>query len=85
MNFFVSLNLAFTQVFPFRSERKRMGIIIQDLQSYEIIFYVKGADAVMTSIVQYNDWLDEEVNSSLWAANQNVFISFISLRQVVQS
>ena len=62
-----------------------MGIIIQDLQSYEIIFYVKGADAVMTSIVQYNDWLDEEVNSSLWAANQNVFISFISLRQVVQS
>ena len=22
---------------------------------------MKGADAVMSSIVQYNDWLDEEV------------------------
>ena len=30
--------------------------------SGEITFYMKGADAAMTSIVHYSDWLDEEVN-----------------------
>jgi phospholipid-translocating ATPase len=59
------------EVFPFTSEGKRMGIIVQfyegsetssvrDLQPGEIWFYQKGADTVMTSIVAANDWLDEE-------------------------
>uniref|UniRef100_A0A336KXN3 Phospholipid-transporting ATPase n=1 Tax=Culicoides sonorensis TaxID=179676 RepID=A0A336KXN3_CULSO len=48
------------QIFPFTSESKRMGIIIRDMQSGEITFYLKGADVVMTGIVQYNDWLNEE-------------------------
>jgi phospholipid-translocating ATPase len=59
------------EVFPFTSEGKRMGIIVQffegpenaatvDLQAGEIWFYQKGADTVMTSIVAANDWLDEE-------------------------
>lgn len=48
------------QVFPFTSESKRMGIIVKDLTTGEITFYLKGADMVMTSIVQYNDWLNEE-------------------------
>ncbi|XP_060556239.1 probable phospholipid-transporting ATPase IIB isoform X2 [Ruditapes philippinarum] len=54
--------LAYTilHIFPFTSESKRMGIILKDDQSGEIIFYLKGADVVMTSIVQYNDWLEEE-------------------------
>ncbi|KAI8888423.1 phospholipid-translocating P-type ATPase [Backusella circina FSU 941] len=47
-------------IFPFTSETKRMGIIIRDRQTKEITFYEKGADVVMTKIVQYNDWLDEE-------------------------
>ncbi|KAF7723368.1 putative aminophospholipid-translocase [Apophysomyces ossiformis] len=47
-------------IFPFTSETKRMGIIIRDKQLQEIMFYEKGADAVMSRIVQYNDWLDEE-------------------------
>ncbi|KAJ3389301.1 putative aminophospholipid-translocase [Lobulomyces angularis] len=47
-------------VFPFTSETKRMGIIVRDLQTKEIFFYQKGADTVMTKIVAYNDWLDEE-------------------------
>ncbi|KAL8952568.1 MAG: hypothetical protein Q9222_001522 [Ikaeria aurantiellina] len=58
-------------VFPFTSEGKRMGIILQFSQegeskepasqpSEEIWFYQKGADTVMTSIVAANDWLDEE-------------------------
>ena len=51
------------QIFPFTSETKRMGIIVKDEKTNEIVFYMKGADVVMSSIVQYNDWLDEEVDN----------------------
>ncbi|KAI0144783.1 phospholipid-translocating P-type ATPase [Pestalotiopsis sp. NC0098] len=56
-------------VFPFTSEGKRMGIIVQfwehtqsapSSDNAEIWFYQKGADTVMSSIVAANDWLDEE-------------------------
>jgi len=57
-------------VFPFTSDSKRMGIIVQfyervqssppPLSSGEIWFFQKGADTVMGSIVAANDWLDEE-------------------------
>lgn len=36
-------------------------IPIQDSGSGEITFYMKGADTVMSRIVQYSDWLEEEV------------------------
>jgi phospholipid-translocating ATPase len=49
------------QVFPFTSESKRMGIILQDCETREITFYMKGADTIMQTIVKYNDWLEEEV------------------------
>lgn len=57
------------EVFPFTSDGKRMGIIVQFLEhsnstpetsNGEIWFYQKGADTVMGSIVAANDWLDEE-------------------------
>ncbi|XP_066990963.2 probable phospholipid-transporting ATPase IIB isoform X3 [Anabrus simplex] len=48
------------QIFPFTSETKRMGIIVKENQTGEIVFYLKGADVVMSGIVQYNDWLEEE-------------------------
>ncbi|XP_053520137.1 probable phospholipid-transporting ATPase IIB isoform X2 [Artibeus jamaicensis] len=48
------------QMFPFTSESKRMGIIVRDESTAEIAFYMKGADAVMATVVQYNDWLEEE-------------------------
>lgn len=59
------------EIFPFTSETKRMGTILQFMQgpespthvsddAGEIWFYQKGADTVMTSIVAANDWLDEE-------------------------
>ena len=32
-------------------------------QTNDIIFYLKGADTVMQSIVQYNDWLNEECSN----------------------
>ena len=57
-------------IFPFTSDGKRMGIIVQfyesaqsavpDVKSGEIWFYQKGADTVMGTIVAANDWLDEE-------------------------
>ena len=40
-----------------------MGIILRDQSTSEILFYMKGADTVMSSIVQYNDWLAEEVDN----------------------
>lgn len=55
------------EVFPFTSDGKRMGIIVQFVDGSsnsadggEIWFYQKGADTVMTTIVAANDWLDEE-------------------------
>jgi len=50
-------------IFPFSSERKRMGIIIRDMQTDEIAFYLKGADMVMRERVRYSDWLDEECDN----------------------
>lgn len=64
----VVVRVRILDVFPFTSEGKRMGIILQFSQGTEptvedageIWFYQKGADTVMTSIVVANDWLDEE-------------------------
>ncbi|KAL0952707.1 hypothetical protein HGRIS_006943 [Hohenbuehelia grisea] len=47
-------------IFPFTSESKRMGIVVREEQSGEILFLQKGADVVMAKIVQRNDWLEEE-------------------------
>lgn len=51
------------QMFPFTSESKRMGIIVRDMNSGEITFYLKGADIVMSSIVDSNDWLNRECSN----------------------
>jgi len=48
------------EIFPFTSERKRMGIVVRERETGEISFYLKGADMVMSRIVTQNDWLDEE-------------------------
>lgn len=46
--------------FPFNSDTKRMGIVIKDMQKDEVWFMQKGADTVMSRIVNNTDWLDEE-------------------------
>ena len=67
----VVVRVRILHVFPFTSETKRMGIVVQFFQASdtiqeisedagEIWFYQKGADTVMSSIVAANDWLDEE-------------------------
>ncbi|XP_038070478.1 probable phospholipid-transporting ATPase IIB [Patiria miniata] len=53
-------NYSILQIFPFTSETKRMGIIVREEETGQIVFIMKGADTVMSSIVQYNDWLEEE-------------------------
>ncbi|XP_056280883.1 probable phospholipid-transporting ATPase IIB isoform X2 [Pseudoliparis swirei] len=55
-----TLSFHILQIFPFTSESKRMGIIVREESTGDITFYMKGADVVMASIVQYNDWLEEE-------------------------
>ncbi|KAH8308402.1 hypothetical protein KR059_012134 [Drosophila kikkawai] len=56
----ILLHYQILQLFPFTSESKRMGIIVRESKTGQITFYLKGADVVMSSIVQYNDWLSEE-------------------------
>jgi magnesium-transporting ATPase (P-type) len=40
-----------------------MIVMLQDETTDEISFLMKGADTVMASMVQYNDWLDEECSN----------------------
>lgn len=47
--------------FPFNSDTKRMGIIVQKDDEY--IFFEKGADTVMKSIIKENDWIEEETDN----------------------
>ncbi|CAE6477740.1 unnamed protein product [Rhizoctonia solani] len=47
-------------LFPFTSESKRMGIVVQSMDTHEIMFVQKGADTVMARLVQRSDWLEEE-------------------------
>ena len=49
--------------FPFNSDTKRMGIIVRDKKTDETWFMEKGADTVMSVIVNQNDWLDEETGT----------------------
>ncbi|XHF96779.1 hypothetical protein AWENTII_000397 [Aspergillus wentii] len=66
----VVVRVRILDIFPFTSDSKRMGIIVQfepgedmldsSKDDNEIWFYQKGADTVMSSIVAANDWLDEE-------------------------
>ena len=48
---------------PFASELKRMGVILRHRPSGEILFYVKGADAVMMDRVIGADWVEEETGN----------------------
>ncbi|XP_053212313.1 probable phospholipid-transporting ATPase IIA [Panonychus citri] len=57
------MNYEILQIFPFSSETKRMGIIVRDIATKEIIFLLKGADAVMNQIIQYSDWLQEQCDN----------------------
>lgn len=54
------INFEVLDIFPFTSESKRMGIVVRDSQTGEVLFLQKGADVVMAKIVQRNDWLEEE-------------------------
>ncbi|PWY72322.1 phospholipid-translocating P-type ATPase [Aspergillus heteromorphus CBS 117.55] len=66
----VVVRVRILDIFPFTSDSKRMGIIVQfetdegildsSKDDSEIWFYQKGADTVMSTIVAANDWLDEE-------------------------
>ena len=48
--------------FPFDSARKRMGIILKNRTTNEIIFYLKGADVIMKQFISDTEkvFVDEE-------------------------
>jgi len=54
-----SSNYKILYVFPFTSETKRMGIIVE--KNGKIEFYLKGADMKMIPLVK-SDWIQEEVD-----------------------
>ena len=56
----LTLEYRLLESFPFTSESKRMGIILQNTETKEIVFFQKGADSIMKKIVRSSDWLDEE-------------------------
>lgn len=47
--------------FPFNSDTKRMGIIVKKEDEY--LFFEKGADTVMKTIIKENDWIEEETDN----------------------
>ncbi|KAJ3260318.1 putative aminophospholipid-translocase [Boothiomyces macroporosus] len=55
----ITLEYKILESFPFTSELKRMGIILQDTKSKVITFYQKGADSIMSAIVSHTDWLED--------------------------
>ena len=59
----IKLRYEILAIFPFTSDRKRMGILVRDMQSSEITFYLKGADSVMIPLVKATDWAEEEVGN----------------------
>jgi len=62
-----ALTARILDIFPFTSDSKRMGIIVKVSSTFpdlplndELVFFQKGADTVMSTIVAANDWLNEE-------------------------
>lgn len=48
-------------IFPFNSDTKRMGIILERNDG-SYVFFEKGADVIMKKIVKENDWAEEETD-----------------------
>ncbi|XP_022113742.2 probable phospholipid-transporting ATPase IIB [Pieris rapae] len=53
------MSFTILQVFPFTSESKMMGIIVQEEVSGEITYYVKGADVALSKLL-LSSWLATE-------------------------
>ncbi|XP_045450941.1 probable phospholipid-transporting ATPase IIB [Melitaea cinxia] len=56
-NEIISYNIL--QLFPFTSESKMMGIIVQDENTQKITYYVKGADVALAKLLN-SSWLSAE-------------------------
>ena len=57
------INYEIKYSFPFKSETKRMGIILQNKETGQYVFYLKGADAIMKEFVvnrQKRAFLEEQ-------------------------
>lgn len=83
----IELNYEICYNFPFNSDTKRMGLIVKDLNNTntngDIWFLQKGADTVMSTIVQNNDWLDEETSNMAREGLRTLVIGRKKLNHVV--
>lgn len=69
-------------VFPFTSESKRMGIIVQNDSSGRIWFVMKGAENVMSTKLNHpSDWLDEEVENLARVGLRTLVVAMKELSQ----
>lgn len=50
-------------LFPFSSETKRMGIVLDHVSTGDIYFYLKGAESVMKNKILRSEWLQEEIDN----------------------
>lgn len=66
-------------IFPFTSERKRMGIIVKDKRDGKIFFFLKGAESVMMSFIEPSDWLQEEVDNLARAGLRTLVVAYKEL------
>ena len=57
-------NYKILNCFPFKSETKKMGIIVRDEETKKITFFLKGADVVIQEKVDFEDklFIEEETN-----------------------
>ncbi|XP_034823898.1 probable phospholipid-transporting ATPase IIB [Maniola hyperantus] len=53
------MQFSILQIFPFTSESKMMGIIVQEENSQRITYYVKGADVALSRLLD-SSWLSSE-------------------------
>lgn len=58
-----------------------MGIIVRDVSSKKIIFYVKGADTVMKDLVSYTEWLDDEAGNLAREGLRTLVVASCSLTE----
>jgi len=52
--------------FPFDSDRKRMSLIVKEIETGKIYIYCKGADSVMVPLITMNPKELETINDHLY-------------------
>eukprot|EP00916_Digyalum_oweni_P009454 GHVL01015917.1.p1 GENE.GHVL01015917.1~~GHVL01015917.1.p1 ORF type:complete len:1033 (-),score=154.26 GHVL01015917.1:374-3472(-) len=76
-----SRSYAILECFPFTSESKRMGIVVEESSTKRIFFFVKGAESVMMERVggRGTSWLQEECDNFARTGLRTLVIAYKEL------